>query len=68
MRAKNHAELTEEVRYLHGRNAELLEALQMASSVLEALRQKHPRSPDDDSFDVLQFVRTVIAKAPGSTQ
>lgn len=56
-------ELNEELRRQREINAELLEALQMAHSLLEALRQQHPRSPDDDSFDVLQFVSAAIAKA-----
>lgn len=56
-------DLREQLRRQREINAELLGGLKLALHVLELVREKHPRCPDDDSFDALEFIRSTIAKA-----
>jgi hypothetical protein len=44
---------------------ELLAGLEMVMPALEAMRKQWPRSEHDDSIDVVDFARTVLAKAKG---
>lgn len=46
--------------------AELLTALKLAMPALEYARKQFPRSKHDDSMDVMEIVRNVIAKAEAS--
>ena len=44
-------------------HAVMLEALTLALPALEAMRQQWPRSPHDDSVDVVELCRSAIAAA-----
>jgi hypothetical protein len=50
---------------LHAQRDELLEALELAMPALEAMRKQWPRSPHDDSLDVVEVAIAAIAKVKG---
>lgn len=64
--ACSHTHAIRERDQMQAQRDELLEALKLAMPALESMRQQWPRSPHDDSVDVVEVCRSATTKAGGA--